>query len=126
MPQALARVLAIAVFVVHLGWILWVIFGALLTRGRRGLTWFHIGSLGYGVFIESVPIGCPLTALEQALLARAGWPTYEGDFLTHYLQALIYPSVPYWSLIVGAIAVAGVNAVVYMRRWRRGTRSGES
>ena len=38
----------VLVLVVHLAWILWVIFGAFWTRGRRWLAAFHIAISGVG------------------------------------------------------------------------------
>jgi len=46
--------LAIAVLL-HALFILWVIFGALLTRSRPVLRWLHIGSLLWGILTEVLP-----------------------------------------------------------------------
>ncbi len=115
-------VLAAAVLAAHLVWILWVVFGAVLTRNRRGLTWFHIVSLAYSVVIDSGPWTCPLTALEQALQARAGMTPYRQGFIVHYLEALIYPNVPDAVVTWAAVAVCAANAAVYVARFRHGPR----
>ena len=47
--------MAIVVLALHLGFILWVIFGARLTRGRTVLRGLHIGSLVWGLLVEIVP-----------------------------------------------------------------------
>jgi hypothetical protein len=113
-------VLAVAVLVLHLLWILWVIFGALLTRRRRALRWFHILSLIYSILIEALPWPpCPLTVLEAWLEAAAGVTPYQGSFLVHYLEATVYPDVPLSWLIAGAVLVAVINGGVYIRRFRR-------
>ena len=62
----------VLVLVVHLAWILWVIFGALWTSGRRGLTAFHIASLVWGIIVEVGPWPCPLTMAEDFFQQRAG------------------------------------------------------
>lgn len=118
MDLLLFRMLAILLPLLHLGFILWVIFGALLTRGRRLLTGLHLGTLAYGFLIEILPIGCPLTSAEQWARQGAGMAPYPGDFLRHYLELIIYPDVPYVWLIVGATVVCAANLVVYARRWR--------
>ncbi len=117
--------LAVAVLVLHLLWIVWVIFGVLLTRRRRALRWFHIASLVYSIFIEVAPWPpCPLTVLEQWLEARGGVEPYHGPFLLHYLDALVYPDVPLTLLIACAVAVCAFNLGIYIYRYRRRDASG--
>ncbi len=117
------RILAVLVPALHLLFIGWVIFGALLTRGRRWATLLHWLTLAYGIWIEITPRGCPLTRLENAARLRAGSQPYQGDFIRHYLLNIIYPNVPVWVLIAGAILVCLVNAIIYGRRLRRGELS---
>jgi hypothetical protein len=116
-PQ-LALVLAIAVLAAHLGFILWVIFGALLTRTRRWLAWAHGACLVYGVIIENAPWPCPLTLAENWFEVQAGRTPYRGPFLLHYLDSIVYPQAPPQILIWGAVVVLAVNAMIYLRRAR--------
>ncbi len=121
MGKEIDHALAIAVLALHLLWIAWVIGGALLTRRRRVLAWFHIISLVYGILIEALPWPpCPLTLLETWLESRAGITPYHGPFLVHYLDAIVYPDVPASWLIAGAVVVCGFNLAVYAFRLRRG------
>lgn len=108
---------------IHLGWILWVIFGALLTRGRPWLTGFHLASLLWGIVVEVGPWPCPMTLLEQSLESRAGLSSYSGSFLVHYLDAIVYPDIPEATLTACAVAVCGVNLAVYGIRLARTLRS---
>ena len=108
--------LAGVVLAVHLAFILWVILGAFLTRGRPVVTGLHILSLIYGVVIELAPWPCPFTLAEEWLEGRAGRTPYTQSFLVHYLGALVYPDVSQTLLIWGAAAVAVVNLAVYARR----------
>lgn len=117
-PQ-IALALAIVVLATHLGFILWVIFGAILTRGRRWLAWAHILCAIYGVAIEVAPWPCPLTLAENWFEAQAGRAPYHGPFLLHYLDALVYPNVPPSLLVWGAAVALAANAFVYARRWRK-------
>ncbi len=100
-------------------WIAWVIGGALFTRGRSWLRWFHIASLIYGVAIEIGPWPCPLTVLEQHLETKAGMTAYQQTFLVHYLDAVVYPSVPEALLTWVGVAVCVANLTIYAVRWRR-------
>ena len=110
--------LATAVLAIHLVWILWVVFGFPVCRNRPVLRWFHIGSLIYGVIIETAPWPCPLTLLEQFLETKAGIEPYRGPFLVHYLDALVYPEAPEWLLVSCAVAVCAVNLYLHIRRLR--------
>ena len=88
----LFEVLAELVLLIHLLWILWVILGWIVTRNRLLLRWFHIGSLLWGILTEAGPFRpCPLTIAEQWLQRRAGPVSYQGSFLSHYLEIVIDP-----------------------------------
>ncbi len=117
--------LAVAVLVIHLLWIGWVIFGALLTRHRRALRAIHIASLIYSIFIEIAPWPpCLLTVLEQWFEARSGVEPYHGPFLLHYLDALVYPDVSLTVLVVCAVGVCAFNLGIYIFRYRRRDQTG--
>lgn len=106
--------LATGVLVLHLLFILWVIFGALVTRSRARLRRLHIASLVWGLFQEILPWPCPLTPLENWLEVRAGVEPYQGGFLLHYLDALVYPNVPPLLLTVAGIAICAFNLGLYV------------
>ena len=109
--------LAGGVLALHLLWILWVMFGALVTRRHLLLAGFHILSLIYGIVIEIAPWPCPLTLLEQWLEVHAGVTPYTGGFLVHYLDSVVYPDVSEGVLIAGAVVVAACNLAIYARRF---------
>jgi len=113
------RYLAAAALLLHLLWILWVIAGALFTRGRPLLTIFHIASLIWGVIVEAGPWSCPLTLAEQFCETRAGVDPYRGGFLLHYLDATVYPDIPALWLVCSGIAVCVANLAVYLWRTRK-------
>jgi hypothetical protein len=108
--------LANIVLMVHLGWIVWVAIGFLWTGGRRILTGIHLASLIWGIAVEAGPWPCPLTLLEQFLETKAGVDPYQGGFLLHYLDAIVYPDIPAWLLITLGIAVCAANLAVYAMR----------
>lgn len=105
--------LVAGVLILHLLFILWVILGALVTRHRPVLRWLHICSLIWGVFIELFPGSCPLTRLENWLEARAGVAPYQGGFLLHYLDALVYPNISELALTIAGILVCALNLAFY-------------
>ena len=116
--------LASAVLVLHLLFILWIAFGVLFTRARPLLRWLHLASLVWGVLVEILSWPCPLTPAENWLRTRAGLGPYQGGFLLHYLDALVYPDVPPGLLTICGVAVCLFNLCIYAARFRRRHRSG--
>ena len=110
---------AAGVLLLHLLFILWVIFGAVVTRNRPLLRWFHITSLVYGILLEVLDWTCPLTPAENWLRSNAESFTYQGGFLLHYLDALVYPDIPPALLTLAGVAVCLLNLGVYAARFRR-------
>jgi hypothetical protein len=108
--------LATAVLLLHALFILWVIFGALLVRSRPILRWLHIASLVWGILTELLPWPCPLTLLENYLEARAGVEPYQGGFLLHYLDRLVYPDISPTVLTVAGVFVCALNLALYARQ----------
>lgn len=111
--------LAALVLFLHLLWIVWVLFGWMLTRHRPVLAWIHIASLIWGVCVEAGPWPCPLTLLEQWLESRAGSGSYQGGFIVHYLDAIVYPDVsPQLLTWVGSGVCVAILAIYVVRFWR--------
>jgi hypothetical protein len=111
--------LAVCVLFLHALFILWVVFGALLTRSRPILRWLHIVSLLWGILTELLPWPCPLTVLENWLEQKARVEPYQGGFLLHYTDKLVYPDISATALTVAGVLVCGVNLAIYgWRAWR--------
>src|SRR5438552_10436584 len=101
--------LAISVLVLHALFILWFVFGALLARSRPILRWLHICSLVWGILTELLPWPCPLTVLENWLEGKSGVQPYQGGFLLHYLDKLVYPDISATVLTVIGVIVCVLN-----------------
>src|SRR5262244_3259675 len=113
------RVLAVATLLLHGLFILWVIFGALLTRSRPLLRWLHIASLIWGILTELLPWPCPLTLLENWFEEKAGVEPYQGGFLLHYMDRLLYPDLSATVLTVAGVIVCALNLAFYGRQiWK--------
>jgi hypothetical protein len=113
-------VLADAVLVAHLAFVLFVVFGGLLAWRWRWIPWLHLPAAAWGVAIEFGGWICPLTPLENDLRALAGEAGYRGDFIARYLMPLIYPE----GLTRGAQIALGsaallLNVVIYLLLLRR-------
>lgn len=117
MPHAL---LADLVLIVHLGFILWVVLGGLAVLRRPRLAWLHLPCVTWGVAIELFGGYCPLTPLENHFRILAGQTGYAGDFIQHYLPALIYPAglTRGIQIALGLFALT-VNLAIYARLLKR-------
>jgi hypothetical protein len=107
---------AILVLFLHALFILWVVFGALVTRSRPVLRWLHIASLVWGVLTELLPWPCPLTVLENWLEAKAGAQPYQDGFLLHSLDKLVYPDISATILTVAGVIICALNLAFYGRQ----------
>jgi Protein of Unknown function (DUF2784) len=81
--------------------VLWVVFGAFLAPSRALLRRLHTASLIWGILLELLPWPYALTLVENWLEQRAGIEPYQGGFLLHLLDQLIYPNVPASALTDG-------------------------
>ncbi len=113
MPVNIYSGLASAVLLLHVAFILWVVFGALLVRSRPVLRWVHIASLIWGILTELAPWPCPLTLLENWLELKAGVEPYHGGFLLHNLDRLVYPNISPVLLTVIGVAICVLNLGIY-------------
>ena len=114
-------VLADLVLVAHLGFLLLVIFGALLALRWRWAPLVHMPALIWGAWIELTGGICPLTPLENDLRRAAGGSGYEESFIEHYIVPVIYPPglTPAIQTGLGAALILW-NLVLYgwvVRRW---------
>jgi hypothetical protein len=108
---------ALAVFILflHALFIVWIVFGAFLTRSRPALRWLHVASLVWGILTELLPWPCPLTVLENWLEAKAGVQPYQGGFLLHYMDKLVYPDISATVLTVAGVVICVLNLALYGR-----------
>ncbi|WP_406819108.1 DUF2784 domain-containing protein [Pseudomonas sp. KnCO4] len=119
----LLRLAADTLVLLHLAFILLVLFGGLLVLRWRPALLLHLPALAWGLAVEFLHLGCPLTAWENQLRNAAGDAGYPGGFIEHYLWPLIYPAglTPTVQLVLGSVALL-LNLAVYACvawRWRR-------
>ena len=116
--------LAVSILAMHGLFILWIVFGVILARSRPLLRWLHIASLVWGILSELLPWPCPLTLLENWLEAKSGVEPYQGGFLLHYLDKLVYPDISATVLMVAGVLVCVLNLGIYGRQlWIARSRS---
>lgn len=105
---------AAGVLLLHLAFVLFVVFGALLLVRWPRLAWLHLPAAAWGFFIELSGRLCPLTTLEKLLRVRAGLSGYGESFVEHYLLRLIYPGSLTREMQLGlAVGVVTINLLLY-------------
>ena len=106
--------LANLVMLTHLAFVLFVIGGGLLVLKWPRMAWLHVPAAVWGTMVEFMGWICPLTPLENRLLAQSAEAGYEGDFIAHYLLPVLYPEglTPTVQIVLG-LSVVIINVIVY-------------
>jgi len=109
-----SRMLADVVVLLHLAFIVFVLFGGLLVLWWPRLTWLHLPAAAWGAAVEYGGWICPLTPLEHWLRSEEPAPGPASDFTGNYVLPLLYPT---WlthdvQVVLGTVVVI-VNLVVY-------------
>ena len=110
--------------VVHPAFVVFALLGGLLVLRWPRVAWLHLPAAAWGVLVEVAGWICPLTPLEVALRQAAGDAGYAGDFLEHYLVAVVYPEglTRGVQVVLGAavlLANLAIYAVVLRRTYLR-------
>lgn len=110
MPATTYQLLADAVLVLHAALVVAVVGGLLLIllgnlAGWRWVNarWFrlaHLATIAVVVLQAWLGAVCPLTQLEMALRAKARAGAYEGGFIEHWVQRLLYYEAPGWVFVL--------------------------
>ena len=83
--------LANLTLVIHLIFILFVVFGGLFFFIFSKSVYIHLPALIWGIYIELTGSICPLTHLENWFLNKGELSTYSSSFIQNYLLPIIYP-----------------------------------
>lgn len=95
-----------AILLVHIGLVLFNVFGLLLVFAGGVLSWswvrnpwfrlVHLACIGIVVLQSWIGIICPFTDWEMTLRQKAGDAVYTGSFIAHWLGEMLYFSAPPW------------------------------
>jgi hypothetical protein len=117
-PFVVYRLMADLVVLLHLLFIAFVAVGSLLTVRWPRLVVLHVPVVIWAAAIVTIGFTCPLTPLEKALRRRAGASLYDGGFVDHYLDGVVYPGryTTLARMLVAALIVAGYIVLLARRR----------
>jgi hypothetical protein len=111
--------LANVVLIAHVGIVLFIVGGLLLTLLGGALRWqwvrnfwfrtLHLVGIAYIAMEAWMGIVCPLTTLELWLRELGGQTVYEGDFIAHWMRQIMFYEAPPWVFIA---AYSGFGALV--------------
>jgi len=121
----LEGILADAVMLLHLAFVIFVVLGALLVLRHPWLAVLHLPAVAWGAWIEITGGACPLTFIEDDLRRQAGESGPAGGFIEHYIYPVLYPAgltrPVQWTL--AAIVITGNLALyAWILRRRRARR----
>lgn len=115
----LYQVSADLVLLLHVSFVLFVLFGGFLLIKWPRLMWLHLPAVAWGAFVEFSGWICPLTPLENWLRAQAGEATYTEDFIVRSLSSILYPdALTHEVQLILGTALLIVNLAIYGWLWR--------
>nr|WP_171058200.1 DUF2784 domain-containing protein [Modestobacter altitudinis] len=114
-----ALVAAVVVAILHMGFLVYMVFGGFLALRRLAWIWPSIVSTLYSVYVTVTDFKCPATALEKWLLERSGRTPYEGSFTAHYLRDVLYPAQYETAIWLCGMGTAVLSYTVVLARQRR-------
>ena len=125
--EFLYLIAADAILLIHVLFVIFVVLGLLLVFAGKIFAWdwvhnfnfrlAHVVAIGVVVLQSWLGAICPLTVWEMNLREKAGDSVYEGSFVTHWLQTLLYYRAEEWvfTLLYTLFAVLVVASWYWVR-----------
>ena len=120
------QLLADAVLCSHVALMVFVVLGLplIVVGNLRRWRWINSPWLRFAHLATIVVVAgeawlgivCPLTTLEMALRSRAHETTYEGSFVEHWLQALLFWQAPAW-VFTAVYSLFGLSVLATWWLW---------
>ena len=108
--QLFYLVAADAILLIHVLFVIFVVLGLLLVFAGKIFAWgwvhnfsfrlAHLVAIGVVVLQSWLGAICPLTVWEMNLREKAGDSVYEGSFIAHWLQTLLYYRAEEWVFVL--------------------------
>ncbi len=133
----LYKILADLVVLTHFAWILFMLWGFILTicgsisiyvlpaaKNRRRIffdRWIfrtiHLGGIVYVAILTIMREYCPLTILENELRQQYNAElTYPGSFVVHYIEKIVYPEADFLLFVIPMIIIAVFTVLMFIIR----------
>lgn len=111
------KILSDVVIVIHFLWIVFLFIGAYWGTRNKSIRIIHILGLVFAFIIQISNWNCPLTYLELWLKTTHNPSTiYEGSFIIHYLEKIIYIEIPQSLIILFSILLFVFNTWFYYKK----------
>lgn len=111
------------VMVVHFLFALYVVLGGIAVWRWPRSAWLHVPAFTWGLLVVAKNWVCPLTPIEQNLRLAAGEQGYQGGFLAHYIEPILYPEgLPQDLRLFFAIGLIILNIALYWHAYYRRRR----
>lgn len=122
----LYKILADIIVIIHFIWILFMLWGFILTvRGFFKKEFFdrwlfrilHLFGIAYVSLLAMMGKYCPLTLWENVLRAKYDLDlTYPGSFMIHYAERLVYPDINPLIIRIPTTFIAVFTVIVFIIR----------
>jgi len=132
----LYKILADLVVLIHFAWILFILWGFILTvcgsisvyvlrTADRWRTFFdgwifrtiHLGGIVYTAVLTVLGKHCPLTILENKLKEQYNTElTYPGSFVVHYIEKIFYSEANFWLFVIPTIIITVFTVLMFIVR----------
>ena len=130
----LYKILADIVVLIHFTWILFMLWGFILTicgsisvhvLRRAKDRWriffdrwifrtIHLGGIVYVSILTISGTHCPLTIMENGLREHYNTElTYHGSFVVHYIEKIVYPEANFLFFLIPTIIIAVFTVVMF-------------
>jgi TRAP-type uncharacterized transport system fused permease subunit len=109
--------------ILHLAWIIFLIFGALPGRRYKWIKRVHVCGLIFALIIQTAGWYCPLTYLEIWLRnMRDPLTSYSGSFIINYVDRIVYLEISRSAVFAATVFLIFVNVLIYRKSSKRPVR----
>lgn len=108
------HIIADTIVMLHVAFVAFVVLGGLLVLHYPRLAWFHVPAVIWGGYVELSGTVCPLTPLENRFRLQGGEAGYQGSFISHMLESLLYPpGLNRQTQMMLGVLVLAINLMIY-------------
>ena len=111
------KILADAIVLIHLLWIVFLFLGALWGRRNKVVRIVHLSALFFALIIQVFDWFCPLTHLEFLLRGKHHPDlAYAGSFIIYYVERIVYIEISRCIVLIVTLLLGTFNIWIYLRK----------